>query len=169
MLVPVRCFTCGKLIGDKFEEFKAKVEAGEDPAKALDDLRITRYCCRRMMITSVDLIDQVLPYYSTEEPRALIAEMRIQDVKVRICFNGRGDLGIEADVTVEGKLGSALSPSGASRGSNEALPFVDDSPDKTVAQFEIYKQRIVGHDAGDIDGLSQPPPRDRRHCRTTRG
>ena len=69
---------------------------------------------------------------------------------------------------MEGKLGRALSPSGASRGSNEALPFVDDSPDKTVAQFEIYKRGSSGHDAGDIDGLSQPPPRDRRHTRTTR-
>jgi len=80
--------------------------------------------------------------------------MRIQDVRLRVCYNGRGDLGIEADVLVEGKLGRALSPSGASRGSNEALPFVDDSPDKTVAQFRDFKQRIVGHDAGDIDGLS---------------
>ena len=68
MLVPVRCFTCGKLIGDKFEEFKAKVQSGEDPAKSLDDLQVTRYCCRRMMITSVDLIDQVLPYYSQKNP-----------------------------------------------------------------------------------------------------
>jgi DNA-directed RNA polymerase subunit N len=68
MLVPVRCFTCGKLIGDKFEEFKLKIQTGEDPAKALDDLMISRYCCRRMMITSVDLIDQVLPYYSQKNP-----------------------------------------------------------------------------------------------------
>lgn len=68
MLVPVRCFTCGKLIGDKFEEFKAKVQSGEDPAQALDELQISRYCCRRMMITSVDLIDQVLPYYSQKNP-----------------------------------------------------------------------------------------------------
>jgi DNA-directed RNA polymerase subunit N len=68
MLVPVRCFTCGKLIGDKFEEFKGKVQGGEDPGKALDDLQISRYCCRRMMITSVDLIDQVLPYYSQKNP-----------------------------------------------------------------------------------------------------
>jgi enolase len=80
--------------------------------------------------------------------------MRIQDVRLRVCFNGRGDLGIEADVLVEGKLGRALSPSGASRGSSEAVPFVDDSADKTVAQFGSYKQRVVGHDAGDIDGLS---------------
>ena len=64
MLVPIRCFTCGKLIGDKFSEFESRVKAGEDPAKVLDELQISRYCCRRMIITSVDLIDQVLPYYS---------------------------------------------------------------------------------------------------------
>ncbi len=81
--------------------------------------------------------------------------MRIQDVRLRICFNGRGDLGIEADVMVEGKLGRALSPSGASRGSNEAVPFVDDSPDKTLAGFQEFKSRIIGHDAGDIDGLAK--------------
>jgi len=81
--------------------------------------------------------------------------MRIQDARVRVCFNGRGDLGIEADVLVDGKLGRALSPSGASRGSNEAQPFVDDSADKTIAQFETYKRRIIGHDAGDIDGMSR--------------
>ena len=80
--------------------------------------------------------------------------MRIQDVELRVCFNGRGDPGIEADVLVGGKLGRALSPSGASRGSNEALPFVDDSPDKTVAQFGDFKRRIVGQDAGDIRGLA---------------
>jgi enolase len=80
--------------------------------------------------------------------------MRIQDVRVRVCFNGRGDPGIEADVFVEGKLGRALSPSGASRGSGEALPFVDDSLDKTVSHFAAYKGRLIGHDAADIDGLS---------------
>lgn len=79
--------------------------------------------------------------------------MRIQDVRLRLCFNGRGDLGIEADVTVEGKLGRALSPSGASRGSNEALPYVNESPERTIAGFGEFKGRIIGHDAGDIEGL----------------
>ena len=68
MLIPIRCFTCGKLIGDKFAEMETRVKAGEDPGKVLDDLQITRYCCRRMMITSVDLIDQVLPYYQQKNP-----------------------------------------------------------------------------------------------------
>ena len=64
MMVPIRCFTCGKLIGDKFSEFESRTKNGENPAKILDDLGIKRYCCRRMMISAVDLIDQVLPYYS---------------------------------------------------------------------------------------------------------
>ena len=64
MMVPIRCFTCGKLIGDKFAEFESRAKTGENPAKVLDDLRVKRYCCRRMMISAVDLIDQVLPYYA---------------------------------------------------------------------------------------------------------
>lgn len=68
LLVPIRCFTCGKLIGDKFADFEARTKAGEDPGKVLDDLGVSRYCCRRMMITSVDLIDQVLPYYQQKNP-----------------------------------------------------------------------------------------------------
>ncbi len=64
MMIPVRCFTCGMLIGDKFAPFQARVKAGEDPAKVLDDLGIKRYCCRRMLISSVDVIDQVLPFHS---------------------------------------------------------------------------------------------------------
>jgi enolase len=81
--------------------------------------------------------------------------MQIQDVRVRVCFNGRGDPGIEADVRVGGNLGRALSPSGASRGTNEAIPFVDDSPEKTIAGFEGFKRKIIGFEAADIDGLGR--------------
>jgi DNA-directed RNA polymerase subunit N len=64
MMIPIRCFTCGKLIGDKFADFEGRVKGGEDPGKVLDDLQVKRYCCRRMLISSIDLIDQVLPYYA---------------------------------------------------------------------------------------------------------
>jgi DNA-directed RNA polymerase subunit N len=64
MMIPIRCFTCGNLIGDKFAPFQSRVKAGEDPSKVLDDLGLKRYCCRRMLISSVDVIDQVLPFYS---------------------------------------------------------------------------------------------------------
>ncbi len=63
MLYPIRCFTCGALIGDKFAEFEKRVKAGEEPAKVLDSMGINRYCCRRMLLTSVDLSDEILPYY----------------------------------------------------------------------------------------------------------
>ena len=70
MMVPIRCFSCGKLIGDKFNEFETRTKNGEDPAKVLDDLGVKKYCCRRMMISAVDLIDQVLPYYAQKSPQA---------------------------------------------------------------------------------------------------
>lgn len=62
MIIPVRCFTCGALIGDKWPKFSERVARGEDPAKVLDDLGIKRYCCRRMFLSHVDLIDIVLKY-----------------------------------------------------------------------------------------------------------
>jgi len=63
VLVPVRCFTCGNLVADKFEEYQNKVKSGEEPAKILDSLGIKRYCCRRMLLTTVETIQQVLPFY----------------------------------------------------------------------------------------------------------
>ena len=63
MLVPVRCFTCGNLVADKFDEYQNRVKSGEEPAKILDSLGIERYCCRRMMLTTLETIQQVIPFY----------------------------------------------------------------------------------------------------------
>ena len=62
MITPVRCFTCGNLVADKYNEFANRIKNGEDPAKVLDSLGLKRYCCRRMLITSMDIIDQLMPY-----------------------------------------------------------------------------------------------------------
>lgn len=59
-MVPIRCFTCGAPIGDKYEEFLRRVKAGEDPGKVLDDLGVKRYCCRRMLLSHVELIEDVI-------------------------------------------------------------------------------------------------------------
>lgn len=63
MLVPVRCFTCGSLIADKFARYQDGVKGGSDPAEVLDSLGVRRYCCRRMLLTSVETIHQVVPFY----------------------------------------------------------------------------------------------------------
>jgi DNA-directed RNA polymerase subunit N len=62
LIIPVRCFTCGYPIGAKWEEFKSRVEKGEDPVKVLDELGMKRYCCRRMMLSHIDLFKNVIRY-----------------------------------------------------------------------------------------------------------
>ena len=74
MLIPVRCFTCGGLIADKYFEYKDRVKSGEDDDAVLDSLGIKRYCCRRMFISSVETIYQVIPYY--EVLRRRMSEMQ---------------------------------------------------------------------------------------------
>lgn len=63
MMVPVRCFTCGNVVGEHWEEFKSRTqEDGENAAEVLDDLGVNRHCCRRMLISHKDLVDIVAPY-----------------------------------------------------------------------------------------------------------
>jgi len=57
MIIPVRCFSCGKPIAHLWEEFKERSEAGEDNKKVMDSLGLERYCCRSMFLGHVDLID----------------------------------------------------------------------------------------------------------------
>jgi len=60
--MPVRCFTCGAVVADKQERFEEEVEKGEDPAKVLDKLKVKRYCCRRMFLSHVNVMDEVMRY-----------------------------------------------------------------------------------------------------------
>jgi len=69
VLIPVRCFTCGNLIADKFDDYQTKLKTGEDPEKVLNDLAINRYCCRRMLLTTVETIQQVIPFYESIQKR----------------------------------------------------------------------------------------------------
>lgn len=75
MIIPIRCFTCGKVMADKSDYYaqeveKLKKEGGKenkDPkfkhfdkihtGAILDKLGLTRYCCRRNLISNVDLMN----------------------------------------------------------------------------------------------------------------
>jgi DNA-directed RNA polymerase subunit N len=61
MIVPVRCFTCGKVIGSSYKPYEARVKNGEDPKVVLDNLGLKRYCCRRMIIAHTDLLQELIP------------------------------------------------------------------------------------------------------------
>jgi DNA-directed RNA polymerase subunit N len=62
MIIPMRCFSCGKPIAHLWEEYKKRVEAGEDKKKILDDLGLERYCCRAVFLGHVDLIDEIAKF-----------------------------------------------------------------------------------------------------------
>ncbi len=89
MIIPVRCFTCGKVLADKWEyyvekckeleksggapskktEKKVKDDEEDPPSskyftepfkkKILDELGLDRYCCRRHMLGHVDIINNL--------------------------------------------------------------------------------------------------------------
>jgi DNA-directed RNA polymerase subunit N len=61
-MIPVRCFTCGKVISTVWEDFKRRRDTGEDPGTILTDLGVQRYCCRRMLLTHKEIIDDLNPY-----------------------------------------------------------------------------------------------------------
>ena len=76
MIIPIKCFTCGNVLADKYRFYLAEVrkikiaqglkidkvvyltkETVEKTAEGtvLDDLRIHNVCCRRHMLTHVDI------------------------------------------------------------------------------------------------------------------
>jgi DNA-directed RNA polymerase subunit N (RpoN/RPB10) len=86
MIIPMRCFTCGNVISDKWKPFltlimeeknssNEKIDNSLDiqyikltddgsieksvEGKALDELDMHKYCCRRMFLTNVHLISQI--------------------------------------------------------------------------------------------------------------
>ena len=62
MLIPVRCWSCGKVVAHLYDQFKNAVDRGEDPSKVLDDIGLERYCCRRMYVGHIELIDEISPF-----------------------------------------------------------------------------------------------------------
>lgn len=62
MIIPVRCFSCGKPVGHLYEQYKERLEKGEDRKKILDSLGLHKYCCRALFMGHVDLIDTVAEF-----------------------------------------------------------------------------------------------------------
>jgi len=62
MIMPIRCFTCGKVTGNKWESYQKYLKDGKSDKDALDLLGLRKYCCRRMVLSHVELIDKMLQY-----------------------------------------------------------------------------------------------------------
>ena len=59
MIIPLRCFSCGRPIAHLWELFKQRVLDGENPKKVLDDLGLERYCCRSMFLGQEDYLELI--------------------------------------------------------------------------------------------------------------
>lgn len=59
MIIPIRCFSCGKPVGHLYEKFQKELAKGKSAKQVMDELGLTRYCCRGLFLGHVDLIDTV--------------------------------------------------------------------------------------------------------------
>jgi len=66
MIIPVQCFTCGKVTGNKWELYVKMRKEGKSETEALDGLRLKRPCCRTVINTHVDLLDRLLRFKAME-------------------------------------------------------------------------------------------------------
>ena len=78
--MPVKCFTCGKVLGNLWEKYNEELQKAynnevtdkelkrivdlqnneeSSEKKILDDMGIRRYCCRRIMLSTVDLVEKI--------------------------------------------------------------------------------------------------------------
>jgi len=76
MIIPIKCFTCGMVLADKYRYYcdevrKRKINEKNETDKVqyftknfneksveghvLDDIGLVKYCCRRHMLTHVDI------------------------------------------------------------------------------------------------------------------
>ena len=62
MLIPIRCFSCGTVIADRWVKYQELIEEGKELEEALDEIKLTRYCCRRMYVSHVELIEEIAPF-----------------------------------------------------------------------------------------------------------
>ena len=60
MIIPIRCWSCGKPIAHLWEDFMAKTNNREkNVKKTLDELGLDRYCCRAQFMGHVDLLKTI--------------------------------------------------------------------------------------------------------------
>ena len=62
MIFPVRCFTCNKVIGNKWYTYKNLQEQKTPIDDIFKKLGVERYCCKRHFTCHIEVIDDLLLY-----------------------------------------------------------------------------------------------------------
>ena len=56
MIIPIRCFSCGKPIAHLYAKYKKLVQEGKSRKDTLDELGLKRYCCRAQILGQTDTL-----------------------------------------------------------------------------------------------------------------
>ena len=59
---PIRCYSCNKILGNKWETIDKMKQEGKELKEIYEYLNITRYCCKRIIMTTVDISEIEDPY-----------------------------------------------------------------------------------------------------------
>ena len=62
MIYPFRCYTCGKIVGDKWIKLEELKEKKIPFSQIFIELNIKRYCCKRILLTYVNLYEKLSQY-----------------------------------------------------------------------------------------------------------
>ena len=61
-MIPVRCFTCNKVVANKYNTYLALQKEGMDNKEIFEKIGFTRYCCKRMFLGNIDDDDKLLTF-----------------------------------------------------------------------------------------------------------
>ena len=53
---------CGKPVGQFYEDYKKRVDAGEDAGDVLNELGLERYCCRATLLGHADMLPEITKF-----------------------------------------------------------------------------------------------------------
>tara|TARA_B000000557_G_scaffold262714_1_gene264099 strand:- start:1215 stop:1469 length:255 start_codon:yes stop_codon:yes gene_type:complete len=80
MLIPVRCFTCNKVLGNKENSIKKYQDEGMEMKEIMEKLKIQRYCCKRVILTHINTCDDL--FINQHPPDRVTSYTGVKDIRI---------------------------------------------------------------------------------------
>jgi DNA-directed RNA polymerase I, II, and III subunit RPABC5 len=62
MIIPIRCYTCNKIIADKYRKYQMLMKEGKISSQDIleKELNLNRYCCKTLITSHIDIIENII-------------------------------------------------------------------------------------------------------------
>lgn len=62
MIIPVRCYTCNKILADKYRKYQMLLKEGKmSPQDILEkELNLKLYCCKTIISSHIDIVENII-------------------------------------------------------------------------------------------------------------